>query len=427
MLPAPFLGVKMRFTDRVIKSIKPKDKRFEVFEDGLKGFGLRVGTTGKKTWIVLYRQGDSKLRRLTLGEYPAMSLAQAHVAHSKALALIDQRIDPRDLEKAAAEVERRAPTVRLLIDEFIERGVKAKGNRTWQEYQRNLEKDVSPAWGKRKVKDIKKRDVVLLLEKVAERGARNQCNQLFKIIRRMFNFAIERDLLEYSPCNGVKLPFPEVRNDRFLNDEEIRTLWAALDRDDAPLSEPMARAMKLVLVTMQRPGEVIGAHINEFDGEWWTIPAERSKNKKEHRVYLTPLARSLFQTEAARDYLFPNPRSGFSRKKVEAMETNALARAARRLLEPVKITNETKPPILTINKFTPHDLRRTGATHLAEIGYSDEVIGAVLNHTRPGVTPIYNRYRYDKEKRQALEAWSRKLDAILANQKRPDNVITFRR
>lgn len=417
----------MRFTDRVIKSIKPKEKRFEVFEDGLKGFGLRVGTTGKKTWIVLYRQGDLKLRRLTLGEYPAMSLAQAHVAHSKALALIEQNIDPRDLEKAAAEVERRAPTVRILIDEFIERGLQAKGNRTWREYQRNLEKDVSPVWGKRKVKDIKKRDVVLLLEKVAERGARNQCNQLFKIIRRMFNFAIERDLLEYSPCTGVKLPFPEVRNDRFLNDEEIRALWAALERDDAPISEPMTRALKLVLVTMQRPGEVIGAHSSEFDGEWWTIPAERSKNKKEHRVYLTPLARSLFQAEGAKGFLFPNPRCGFSLKEPFPMETNALSKAARRLLAPVKLKNETKPQVLTIDKFTPHDLRRTGATHLAELGFSDEIIVAVLNHTRPGVTSIYNRYRYDKEKRQALEAWARKLDAILANKKRPDNVITFRK
>ena len=417
----------MRFTDKVVKSIKPKDKRFEVFEDGLKGFGLRVGTTGKKTWVVLYRQGDSKLRRLTLGEYPAMSLAQAHVAHSNALALIAQQIDPGDLKKAAAEAERRAPTVRLLIDEFIERGVKAKGNRTWQEYQRNIEKDVSPAWGKRKVKDIKKRDVVLLLEKVAERGARNQCNQLFKIIRRMFNFAIERDLLEYSPCNGVRLPFPEVRKDRFLTDEEIRLLWAALDLEDAPLSEPMARALKLVLVTMQRPGEVIGAHVNEIDGEWWTIPAERSKNKKEHRVYLTPLAKTLFQAEGAEGYLFPNPRSGFSLDTPEPMETNALSKAARRLLEPVKLKNETKPQVLTIEKFTPHDLRRTGATHLAELGYSDEIIGAVLNHTRPGVTSIYNRYRYVKEKRQALEAWARKLDTILANEKRPDNVVPFRR
>ena len=108
------------------------------------------------------------------------------------------------------------------------------------------------------------------------------------------------------------------------------------------------------------------------------------------------------------------------------MESNVLAKAARRLLEPVKIGEVTQPPVLTIEKFPPHDLRRTGATHLAEIGYSDEVIGAVLNHARPGVTSIYNRYRYDKEKKMSLEVWERKLDKIL-NGKKIDNVVEFKK
>ena len=418
--------MSLKFTDKAIKALEPKDKRFVVMETNGVGFGVRVTPTGTKSWIFVYRL-KGKLYRMTFGEYPAMSLAEARQEHAAARKLLKSGIDPATAVQRAHEEMRQAPTVEELVKEFIDAGVKAKGNRTWREYQRNLKKDVIPEWGERKARDIKKRDVVLLLEKIGARGSKNQSNQVFKIVRRMFNFALERDVLEYNPCLGVKFLFPETKKDRFLSADEIRALWAALDHEDAPISEAMKRALKLVLVTMQRPGEVIGAHKNEIDGEWWTIPAERSKNKKEHRVYLTPLARSLFQTEEAEGYLFPNPRSGFTLKTPEPMETNALSKAARRLLEPVKLKNETKPQVLTIDKFTPHDLRRTGATHLAELGFSDEIIGAVLNHTREGVTSIYNRYRYDKEKRQALEAWARKLDAILANEKRPDNVITFRR
>ena len=416
----------LKFTDKAIKALEPKDKRYVVMETNGVGFGVRVTPTGTKSWIFVYRL-KGKLYRMTFGEYPAMSLANARQEHAAARKLLKSGIDPATAVQRAHEEMRQAPTVEELIKEFIAAGVKAKGNRTWREYQRNLEKDVIPEWGERKARDIKKRDVVLLLEKIGARGSKNQSNQVFKIIRRMFNFALERDVLEFNPCLGVKFLFPETKKDRFLGADEIRALWSALENEDAPISEAMKRALKLVLVTMQRPGEVIGAHANEIDGEWWTIPAERSKNKKEHRVYLTPLAKTLFQAEESKGYLFPNPRSGFSLDTPEPMETNALSKAARRLLEPVKLKNETKPQVLTIEKFTPHDLRRTGATHLAELGYSDEIIGAVLNHTRPGVTSIYNRYRYDKEKRQALEAWARKLDTILANEKRPDNVVPFRR
>ncbi|AMV72224.1 integrase, bacteriophage P4-type [Desulfuromonas sp. DDH964] len=325
--------------------------------------------------------------------------------HGAAWQDLGKGVDPGLTKLSAAAAERKAPTIKQLVAEFIEKGLKAKGNRTWPEYKRSLEKDVVMVWGERKAKEIKKRDVVLLLEGIVERGSPNQSMQVFKQIRRMFNFAVERDILEFTPCAQVKPLVKENNKDRYLTAEEIKVFW-----DNLPLcgmTDAMRRALLLVLVTGQRPGEVIGAHSAEIDGEWWTIPAGRSKNKREHRVYLTPLARGLFQN-LGQGYLFPSPRLT-KEGGVRPIEVNAMAHALRPAFKNNPFTEVCDLPL---KPFTPHDLRRTAATHLAVMGYADEIIGAVLNHTRPGVTAIYNRHRYAKEIQVALGAWEKTLLAI---------------
>ena len=400
----------MKFTDRSIQAIKPQPKRFEVWETNGKGFGLRVQPTGRKTWVFLYRFGG-KARRLTFGEYPDLSLADAHAEHAAARQLLKKGLDPGALDQAAKDRARTAPTVGDLAKEFL-KSLEIKGNRSWREYERNLNKDVLPEWEHRKAKEITKRDVILLLEKILGRGAKNQSTQVFKIVRRMFNFALERGLLEISPCMKVKALSPDVQKERFLSAAEIKTFWTALD--GCCMTDDLKRALRLVLVTAQRPGEVIGASAAEIEGKWWTIPAERAKNKRGHRVYLTPLALELFQVQGKEGFLFPSPRG------CKAVEVNALAHSLRRAMKPDPKTKEIK---LAIEHFTPHDLRRTAASHMASLGFG-VVVDKVLNHTDRRVTAIYDRYDYDKEKRQALEAWARKLESILS-EKKPDNVLMF--
>ncbi|MEI6702094.1 MAG: hypothetical protein WCL71_00995 [Deltaproteobacteria bacterium] len=135
---------------------------------------------------------------------------------------------------------------------------------------------------KRKVADIKKRDIVLLLESIIERGSPASANNNFKIIRKMFRFAVQRDIIEHSPCDGVVMPAPLNRGDRVLSEIEMKTLWNNLD--SCHVSDDIRSAIRLILLTGQRPGEVIGMHTDEISERWWTIPAERSKNKKAHRV-----------------------------------------------------------------------------------------------------------------------------------------------
>ena len=356
-----------------------------------------------------------------------------HPAHARQLYTakkkqVDDGIDPL-AEQDRAEQERIiAPAVAQLIEEYIEKHAKPNKH-GWMEDKRILEKDALPSWGNRKAKDIKKRDVVLLLEKIVERGSPGSANGNFKCIRKMFRFAVQRDILEHSPCDGVVMPAPLNRGDRVLTEQEIVTFWNSLDT--CHVSDEIRRALRLILLTGQRPGEVIGMHSAEIDGAWWTIPAERAKNKKAHRVYLTDLALDLIGDTTEKGYIFPCPHEG----KEQAIAVNALALVIRRNTAWPIVGVKGKPlfnadgkpavqNLLGVADFTLHDLRRTAATFMSQLGMLDEVIDAVLNHTKQGIIRTYNLNRYDREKQQALESWERKFLPIVTG-KGKGNVVSI--
>ena len=413
----------MKFTDIGIKNLKPTDKKFYIRESH--GFALRVLPSGVKTFLFIYTV-SGKRKEMNLGIYPDVSLGDAREKHGAAKKSLRLGIDPAALERQEKQKKIDDPTVASLIDEYIKKHAKPN-KRSWAEDKRILEKDALKAWGDLKAADIKKRDVVLLLEKIVERGSPGSANNNFKVIRKMFRFAVERDILEHSPCDGVVMPAMVNRRERYLSEEEIKTFWCNLD--SCRTSDEIKRVLKLVLLTAQRPGEVVGIHTSEIDGRWWTVPAERSKNKRGHRVYLTDTAIELLgglkvldkETGKMKDkgYLFPCPHSS----KIKSISVNSVAHVLyRNQTVPVMVDGEQavddEGNPLTENKlgvanFTPHDLRRTAATFMSQIGFMDEVIDSVLNHAKQGIIRTYNLNRYDKEKQQALEAWDRKLKAII--------------
>lgn len=425
----------MKFTDRFIFNLKPRAKMYQVREG--EGFGIRVLTSGHKVWVFTYTY-DGKRRQMNLGSYPDKKLSDARTDYSAAYSILHDKSNPRDPQeerdhkhdegRMAREERRLAPTVADLITEYIEKHAKPN-KRSWYEDERILNKDALVVWGKRKVADIKKRDVVLLLESIIERGSPGSANNNFKIIRKMFRFAVQRDILEHSPCDGVVMPAPLNRGDRVLNEAEIKTLWNSLDT--CHVSPEIRAAIRLILVTAQRPGEVIGMHTSEIDGHWWTIPAERSKNKKAHRVYLTDMALDLIGDKSEEGFIFPCT----DLKKNQAMARLSISQVvSRNIAVPVLINgkpvfDKTGKPVtenkLGVSDFTPHDLRRTAATTMSQIGFMDEIIDAVLNHTKQGIIRTYNLNRYDKEKQQSLEAWERKLNGIISNKE--SNVIPMKR
>ena len=283
----------MRLTDRGIAALKARAKRYEVWEDGRTGLGVRVSTVGRKSWIYMYRFNETP-RRMTFGTYPAVSLADARVKHAKAKADLEKGTDPGDGKLKRKTAERNAETVADLVEEYLEKWARPR-KRSAAEDERTLRKEVVPLWANRKAKDIKRRDVITLLDGIVDRGSPIQANRTLAVIRKMFNFAISRDILDTTPVAMVKAPAKENQRDRVLSADEIRTLWTGLGT--APVSEGVKLALKLQLATAQRKGEIVGAALNEFDFESnvWTIPAERSKNGQAHRVPLSPLALELIQ------------------------------------------------------------------------------------------------------------------------------------
>ncbi len=421
--------IPKRFTDKSIAALRSKPERYEKWEGG--GFGIRVSPHGVKSWIWLYRfQGMP--RRMTLGTYPDLSLSKAHIKLEHARELLKSGVDPGAAEVEQHRAERAAETVGELIDSYIEKWAKPR-KRSASEDERILEKDVRPAWGRRKAKDIVRRDVIALLDKIAEdRNAPIQANRTLAVVRKMFNWALSRDIVPASPCAAVKAPGKEVRRDRVLSADEIKGLWTALGKADLAISKPIRLALKLQLATAQRKGEVTGAEWSEFDIEEekvWTIPAAKAKNGMAHRVPLSPLAIELLKEIKAAP-----PKKG-KRKKAPISEGETAERPRWLFPSPRGGKPITGPAVdhamrdnldeLGIAEATPHDLRRTAASHMTSIGISRLVVAKLLNHAERDVTSIYDRHSYDAEKRHALEAWSARLEEIVAGRAARGNVYTL--
>jgi integrase len=388
----------VRLTDSKIKGLKPKTAPYIAGEDG--GMGVRVYPSGKRSFIYMYRFDDTP-RLLTIGAYPLITLHSARLEAAKAKEKILQGIDPAKIKKNSKEAHKDAETVKALVTEYIEKWSKPR-KRTWKEDLRILEKDVIPAFGRRKAKDIKRRDIVLLLDKIVERGAPIQANRALAVIRKMFNFAVTRSILDASPCAAIPAPSTEKRRDRVLDDDEIKAFW--LELDQARMHIRIKLSLKLMLVTAQRKQEVSNAKWGEFDmkGGWWTIPSDRSKNGRSHRVPITLIAKTLLtkikESATSSDYLFPSPRTE------SPITGQSIDHALRKNVDHFSILS-----------FTPHDLRRTASSKMTEAGISSNDVSKVLNHSdSTTIGRHYDHYSYDKEKQKALKTWSRKLDSIIS-------------
>ena len=392
---------RKRLTDARIRSLKAKDARYEAW-DTEPGFGLRVAPTGRKSFVYLYRF-EGNPRRLTLGVYPRISLADAREMVATSVKRIEQGIDPGAEKINARKALRDAESFEELAFQWVERW--AKPNRkSWRAAQRELEIDAIPAWGKKKAYDIKQRDVIALVEQIMDRGSPIQANRTLGLLKQVFKFGVQRGILDASPAVAIDKPAKETRRDRVLSEREIRAFWTGVDK--SMMTEDVKTALRLCLVTVQRRGEVAGMRRSEIDGDWWIIPKERSKNGKAHRVPLSPLAKRLIEHASGDDFLFPSPRKNGPNGEQIPIEARALTNA---------ITKNRH--LIEAKRFCTHDLRRTAATKIAELGVPRFDIAKILNHSDHAVTAVYDHYGYDAEKKKALLKWGRKLQEILDGKK----------
>ncbi len=396
---------RRNLTDAFVRSSKV-ETRTDYWDDKVRGLVLRVNPPGAKgegvkTWNVIYtRSSDRTKQRVTLGRYPALDLEKARAKALKAMSAVAEGDDPANTKRQ----DRAAMTVKDLGKLYLDKYAKRE-KRSWAEDERLLTRDVYPLIGKMKAMAVKRRDIIDVIEAKSDAGKGATSRNVLAVVRKMFNWAVDNDYLETSPAAGVKPRAKPVARDRVLSDGEITGLWQRLSQ--APLSQPMADIVWLLLLTGQRSGEVAGMRRSEvdIDAATWTIPKERTKNAKEHSVPLSPPALAIVKMAYDKTDA-DEPDAPLFTRTGEPIESNAVAQAVR-----LKLQGEGP-------RFTPHDLRRTAATGMADLGVAPHIVEAALNHVsgfRAGVAGVYNRARYDPEKRDAVERWGEHVGRLTKN------------
>lgn len=408
-----------KFTAKSVEAMKPDPtKRLEIADPAADGLFLVIQPTGRKSWAARYRF-EGKSRKLTLGPYPAISLAEARAGAADARRRVALGQDPaaQKQDAKAAELEAKLAErdkVGNLLDVFAKRHLsKLRSGKT---VKRQMDVHIRPLWGDLTVHEITKRDVIDLIDWIADSGRVTTANRVRGYISKFFNWCIERAIMDASPATGVKAVAAENSRDRVLSDEEIRWVWRAASEEQ----QPWQHIVKLLILTGQRKGEVAGLSDREIEGDVWRLPKERVKNKRAHDVPLSPAAldvvASIKRVKSANSLYFTTtgktPVSGFG-KFMERLRKRVNQIATEERGEPVRI-----------EPWTLHDLRRTTATGMARMGIPVRVTESVLNHvsgTGGGIVGVYQRHDYADEKRQALDAWGRRVLDIVEG--REGNVV----
>jgi integrase len=368
------------------------------WDSSITGFGVRIYPSGKKSYVLSYRNEKNQKRLLTIGQTNKITLDQARdIAHIE-LAKVATKIDPIE-EKRKTSSSR---TVEKVFEEFLEKYAK-EHNKTWQETNRIFKRDILPILGKKLIHDVTKQDIIKLLDATVKRGSKTMANRILANVRKFFNWCIERDLIETSPASKITKPAAEHSRDRVLSNEELQELWDVCNMD----GYPYGHMVKFLILTAQRKDEAANLQWKDIDvrNKLWILPKEKTKSKRRHEIPLSDTALKILEEANSlcpnnADYVFTTlgdrPFSGFSKAKT---------RIDKKLAEVRKKNGNAEE----FPEWRIHDLRRTAASGMASLGISPHIIEKVLNHSSgiiSGVAAVYNRYDYLLEIKNALKIWS---------------------
>jgi len=331
-----------------------------------------------KTWLVR-RRIDGKASITTIGKHPEMSLKRARIESAKIT--------------TAATIS--AVTVEQLVTKYMDEVAHRKHKRPALA-QGYMDRAVIPPIGTQKVRDVTRAQLVAIIQDYAKRGART-ADQLRSNLKKLFSYAVELGYRDDNPMLEVTsritgyVPNPR---ERVLTDEEIKDMWSWKNNDQGwQRTEDNVRMLRFLLLTGLRISE---ARKGYQDGDKWIVPKEISKNGNAHWVYLTDTAKAQL----------PLP---------TCSETNIQAWLRRRL----GFDND--------NRYTPHDLRRTCATRMADNGVEPFIVERVLNHKLEGVMAVYNRAEYENERIKASLTMERIILAIACDVAISADVIPINR
>ena len=399
-----------RLTATRIRGLKAGPRQRDISDVECRGLTLRIQPGGSRTWLFRYKWHGAPVR-LSLGPEGSIALHEARTLAREHRALLDRGIDPRTSRRSRRPAAlplaagSHAPhSIEFLAHEYLERHVKP--NRKEPEYvSRILYQDVLSEWKGRDARTLKPREVVELLDKVLARGSKVMANRTATILGQMFKFGIHRDIVDDSPVKLLFRPGGKERpRSRALSEAELKAFLANLD--EACRFQRLPHVLRLLLLTLQRRGELCQAEWREFDfkNATWTIPDEHAKGARGHVLPLSGWALEELQklkvmANGSR-YVLPNM------NRTGPMDPKYITRSVARCLKRFRKVG--------IQAFTPHDLRRTGRTGLARLGIRPDIAERVVNHAREDMVGVYDVHTYIDEKRAALDKWAAHLRSISA-------------
>jgi integrase len=406
-------------TPLAVKAAKPKRNaagelvRAEYPDRGCVGLYLVVQSSGLKSWALRYRF-DRKTRKLTLGAVAdhdapgltdALTLAGARKAAAAAKHLVEQGIDPTAQKRTAKATalglaaQRAADNVEALAEQFLRLYAKSRTRpRTYQQTEDVLRRLVLPAWQGRTVHDIRRRDVIALIDHISSERGPHMAGKSLAVLGRWLSWLVSRDVIAISPTTGVERPAQNVPRERTLDDSEIAALWRACDEEGV-----FGAFVRVLLLSGARRSEVSGMRWSEISEaeRLWQLPRERTKNGVPHAIPLAPQAWAVIVAQpqySGCDFVFTNDgrraMGGFSRSKR-------------------KLDEQMKPAA----PWCLHDARRTCASTMQRLGIRAEVIERCLNHRSGvyrGIAGTYQRDDMLEAKRDAFEAWARHIEQLVS-------------
>ncbi len=378
-------------TDTKVKALKPKPERYRVSDTG--GLMLEVMPSGSKVWRYRYQLFGVRHPALTIGSYPEFGLADARKRRDEWSALVSRGESPKRAVQAAKSAM--LNTVKAFGAAWLDDQVAGKSQSYVTTMRRLMTKDVFPVLGSFPLTDVKPTDIMALCDKIKARGAPKMALLTRNVLRRMYDFAIARQLAESNPAAALVARFiaTEESRTRVLSPVEIGVVLRAIYASD--IRRALKLALNLLFVTMVRKAELTESTWDEFDlkAGIWDIPAERMKKDKPHRVYLSRQATEMLEELRAyagkSAYVFPSTR-GMEDRPISKSTLNQAVRALS----------------IDVQHFVLHDFRRTASTHLHEMGHSSDAIERALAHKILGIKGVYNRAEYADQRRVILQAWA---------------------
>lgn len=402
------------------KPIAGKKTRYRV--EGVPGLWLYVSPTGVRTWYARYQIGVGKTRQerwYRIGDASAIDLATA-IKRSKGV-VAEVAVAEKDPHAERVLRSAESMTVADLFTSWYARHALptlARAETDETTFRCHIEKE----FGRKRLKQLTRIEIGQFRDAVAKNSTPLTSNRVMVLLNRIFNWGLDEGLIEFNPAARLRKIGERRPRERVLTHANILRFWRSLHAMETMSGEHMARArtgrmlspatrsvLRLLLLTGQRRTEVVEAKKSEFelDGDEpvWTIPGSRTKNGLLHRLPLCPMAAAEFRKAFAvsakeSPFVFPSPDG-----PKKAISPEAVTRAMARLIVELKLPT-----------VSPHDLRRTVGTELARLGLPVHVRSLVLNHApmSRGITDaVYNRYAYDREKREALAAWEGALTRLL--------------